>query len=55
MVRIWRGALLLLSPLRLSAQAPPFNGGIDLVHVGITVVDRDGYFAAYKEADARDR
>ena len=55
MVRIWRGALLLFSPLTLSAQAPPFNSGIDLVYVGITVVDRDGYFAAYKEADAPDR
>ena len=31
-----------LLPLAVSAQQPLFSSGIDLVHVGVTVLDRDG-------------
>ena len=52
MVRICCGALVvLLLPLTLSAQAPLFSSGIDLVHVGVTVVDRDGRLITDLEAD----
>ena len=57
MVRICCGALVVLLPLTLSAQALLFSSGIDLVHVGVTVVDRDGRLITdlEKEAEARDR
>ena len=33
---------LCLLPVAVSAQRPLFSSGIDLVHVGVTVLDRDG-------------
>ena len=43
MLRIWVNVLtfLLVSPV-VSAQSPLFTSSINLVHVGVTVVDEDG-------------
>ena len=38
---IWSAVLVLASTV-LSAQAPLFSSGIDLVHMGVSVVDKDG-------------
>ena len=43
MLRVWfTASALALASTNLSAQQPLFTSGIDLVHLGVTVVGRDG-------------
>ena len=42
---------LCLLPIAVSAQQPLFTSRIDLVHVGVTVLDRDGNLVTDLEAE----
>lgn len=42
MPRVWTPILILLASVALAAQQPTFRTAVDLVHFGVTVVDKQG-------------